>query len=186
MKKILFLILVPLLFICSGCGSNEIEDLEEVDDYDYMGGIGFYSYNLALRFVTPEGDNLVSTLPVTGGSLVLTSRYYKIETITRQEIKYTGLLSKGVDSAGDEYIKFSHTIVSTHFFSPFKFSIVYKSLFGDEKTHTIETTWAPKDPPYGEYLVCTGFKLDGKKYPIKDDESIEETRIVVIELNRKK
>ena len=184
MKKNLFLLFAPLLLLCCGCSSDEMEEVDV--DVDYICNTGTWdSYNLALKFVTPEGENIVSTLPVAGGSPVFTSRYYKIETLTRPEFKFTGRLLKGVDSAGDEYIKFSHEILTNQFISQFKFTIVYKPLFGDEKAHTIETEWSGKKYESSNY-ICVGFKLDGKECPVKIDEGIDESRIVVIELNRKK
>lgn len=186
MKKILFLLLAPILLLCSGCGSDEVEEME----HSMMdAGPVVNNYNMALKFVTSGGENLVEGVPCVGVSSLPDPKYYKIKTVTKPESPFNGKLLKGMDSEDNQYLKFSHNVVefiASSPESPYKFSIVYEALFGDSKAHTMETMWVRKNPPIGSDMICTGFKLDGKEYPIKDDESIDEGRIVVIELNRKK
>ena len=185
MKKILFLLLAPILLLCSGCGSDEVEEME----HSMMdAGPVVNNYNMALKFVTSGGENLVEGVPCVGVSSLPDPKYYKIKTVTKPESPFDGKLLKGMDSEDNQYLKFSHKIaevIASSPESPYKFSIVYEALFGDSKAHTMETMWVRKNPPIGSDMICTGFKLDGKEYPIKDDESIDEGRIVVIELNRK-
>ena len=60
MKKILFLLMVPMLLLCSGYGSV---GMEEIDSLTMDGGTSVLSYNIALKFVTSDGGNLVGSLP---------------------------------------------------------------------------------------------------------------------------
>lgn len=186
MKKILFLLFVPMLLLCCGCSSDEVEEMEQP-----MMDVGpvVNNYNMALKFVTSGGENLVEGVPCVGVSSLPDPKYYKIKTVTKPEYPFSGKLLKGMDSEDNQYLKFSHKIVepiASSPESPYKFSIVYEALFGDSKAHTMETMWVRKNPPSGSDMICTGFKLDGKEYPVKTDEGIDESRIIMIELNRKK
>lgn len=186
MKKLLYLLFVPILLICSGC-SSDVEEEMELLKQDI--GAEVKNYNMALKFVTTGGENLVESVPCVGVSSLPDPRYYKIKTITKPEYTFKGQLLKGVDSEEEQYLKFSHTMVASIASapeSPYKFSIVYEALFGDTKAHTMETKWVMKNPSYGGDMVCTGFKLDGKEFPVKVDKTIEEQAIVVIELPARK
>ena len=179
MKKILFFLMVPMLLLCTACSSDE--DIDEMQSDAFVA----YVYSLALRVVTPEGDNLVSTLPCVENSIELSE--YKVEPITLPT-KFGGNLSKWETAEYDEFIRFIYR--HTNAVDPQRnctFKITYPKLFGDKLEHVLETEWIQDSPPMIYHMQCTRFTLDGKEYPVTIDKSQDlkgVNSIVKIELNR--
>ena len=139
MKKILFLLMVPMLLLCTACSSDE--DIDEMQSDAFVA----YVYSLALRVVTPEGDNLVSTLPCVENSIELSE--YKVEPITLPT-KFGGNLSKWKTAEYDEFIRFIYR--HTNAVDPQRnctFKITFPKLFGDNLEHLLETQWIQDSPP---------------------------------------